>query len=167
MVLPFAARHPVLHSAPPLMPPKNWDLHIKPIARKMGPSGLRKDSVVSLHTRDMASSSGALFPRQSAHFRHRKKSGLDKSLTNPPPGGSECRSTHCRYNLDQESSSCGHGSMGSVSPLRVNFSPGRLRGRGFCLLTTWPRVAVHDWLLVRLCGSSQTTGSEEKSGRET
>ena len=56
----------------------------------------------------------------------------------------------------------------AVARRRVGgFSTGRRRGRGFSLAATLPRVAVHDWLLVRLCGSSQTRGSEEKSGRET
>ena len=69
---------------------------------------------------------------------------------NAPPGGSECRSTRCEIQPRPRSQlvprdffgamcqttlrpRAGHGSMGSVSP-RVNFSPGRRHGRGFCFL---------------------------------
>ena len=47
--------------------------------------------------------------------------------------------------------------------MNVYFS--QYRGQGF-FLTTLPRVAVHDWLLVNLSSSSQRKGSEEKSGSE-
>jgi hypothetical protein len=80
MVLPFAARHPVLHSAPPLMPPKTGTCTSNPLLGKWVQVDYGKIALCRFTPETWPLLAGRCFRRSLRTFVHRKKSGLDKSL---------------------------------------------------------------------------------------